>query len=120
MQLEVDPHTGRYIGYPPDCTYVADCTLANGVACVVDATDIGVRSFPAYVNHSVRYANADLKVQDDVVVLQMRFPTPAGVPVYVNYGHKYVSGREIFKKEPPDAWTPPNFSNGNTWTPPRR
>lgn len=49
----------------------------------------------------------------------MKYDTPAGVPVYLDYGRKYINGRLEYMKTPPDAWEPPSTANGNQWIRPR-
>ena len=39
----------------------------------------------------------------DVLVMQMNHDTPAGVPVYLDYGKKYYAGREDEVIAPTDA-----------------
>ena len=104
IELKVEADSAKYVGYPRNCKYVTDCTTAAGVPCIVDATDMGWRSFAAYANHGGKYANANLVVTDhDTVALQMKFDTPPGVPVYVDYGTRYTAGKKIYQKRPPDA-----------------
>lgn len=50
--LDVDSETGKYIGAPRDCSYVAELTTADGMPFLVDGTDLRVRSFTAYANHA--------------------------------------------------------------------
>ena len=115
-ELDVDSETGRYVGYPRDCRYTADMTTTDGRPCVVDALDLRVRSFTAYANHGGKHANARLLVTDtDGLVLRMDHDTPAGVPVYLDYGRKYVAGLEEYRSAPTDAWETPSAANGHHW-----
>ena len=117
IQLDVDSETGRYVGMPEDCSYTADFTTADGRAFVVDALDLRVRNFTAYANHGGKHAkNARLLVtEDDRLVLQMEYDTPAGVPVYLDYGTKYVTGLTKYRSAPTDAWETPSAANGHHW-----
>ena len=120
IELDVDSETGEYVGYPKDTSYAADLTTADGRPCLVDAFDLSVRNFTAYANHNRKYANADLFVtDDDKLVMQMKHDTPAGVPVYLDYGRNYVDGRQEYVRLPTDIWETPNADNGHRWVPPR-
>lgn len=119
IKLDVDSKTGKYVGYPKDCSYSVECTTSDGRAYVVDAFDLTLRNFTAYANHGGKRANARLLVStDDVLVMQMNHDTPAGVPVYVDYGKKYHAGREDEARVPTDAWKTPCAVNGYHWQPP--
>ena len=119
IELDVDSETGKYVGYPKDCSYSAEFISSDGRAYVVDALDLTVRNFTAYANHGGKHANARLLVSpDDVLVMQMIHDTPADVPVYVDYGQKYYAGREGEVHVPTDAWKTPCATNGYRWQPP--
>ena len=119
IELDVDIKTGKYVGYPKDCRYSAGFTSSDGRAYVVDAFDMTLRNFTAYANHGGKHANARLLISTtDVLVMQMNHDTPAGVPVYLDYGIKYYAGREDEVRVPTDAWETPCAANGYHWQPP--
>ena len=63
--------------------------------------------------------NAELYVNnEDTLVMCMLHETPAGVPVYLDYGTKYFKDRPEQFITPADAWDPPSKTNGNRWVKP--